>query len=153
MKKEILIFFSKLIQKESGIIYSEANFFQLENRLLDLVKELDYESVDLFYNEVKKTTDVTLIKQIINKATNHETSFFRDAHIFKAIQSLVEKKAREGKSHLKFWSAACSSGQEVVSLNIALKELLKTSTILFDYGVFGNRYFREYFKESARFHI
>jgi len=38
MSPEILSFFSRLIEKETGIIYAENNIYQLKSRLEDICK-------------------------------------------------------------------------------------------------------------------
>jgi chemotaxis protein methyltransferase CheR len=57
------------------------------------------------------------------------TSFFRDTSPFdllrhKIIPELIDRRARTGAAGIRIWSAACSTGQELYSIAILLKELL-----------------------------
>ncbi len=60
-------------------------------------------------------------------ATIHETSFFRDARVFEAIRTeAIPKlmKARKVERRLRVWCAGCSTGQEVYSVAMLLREAL-----------------------------
>jgi chemotaxis protein methyltransferase CheR len=70
-----------------------------------------------------------LDRRIIDAITTNETSFFRDTAPFdllrhKIIPDLVDRRARRGASAIRIWSAACSTGQELYTIAILLKELL-----------------------------
>jgi chemotaxis protein methyltransferase CheR len=62
---------------------------------------------------------------VVEAMTTNETSWFRDVHPFNALRTdllpaLIAGRAAERK--LRFWSTACSSGQEAYSLTITLAE-------------------------------
>lgn len=68
--------------------------------------------------------------KFVDAITTGETYFFRDESPFEALQFRVLPDLIDGirgqdrPRRLRFWSAACSSGQEVYSLAIALAETL-----------------------------
>jgi chemotaxis protein methyltransferase CheR len=66
------------------------------------------------------------VDAILDALTIKETSFFRDQKPFEVLRShvLPELAERRGRPEVKLWSAACSTGQEVISLAIALYEAL-----------------------------
>lgn len=63
-----------------------------------------------------------LTRPLLNVALLGVTEFFRDAGVFERLQAAVlpELAARGGK--LRMWSAGCSTGQELYSLAILLRE-------------------------------
>jgi len=65
----------------------------------------------------------------IDALTTNETLFFRDTAPFdllrnKVVPDLVDRRARTGAAGIRIWSAACSTGQEIYSIAILMKELL-----------------------------
>jgi chemotaxis protein methyltransferase CheR len=69
-------------------------------------------------------------RQVIDAITTGETLFFRDSAPFdllraKILPELVDRRTRAGsKMPIRVWSAACSTGQEVYSIAMAMKETL-----------------------------
>jgi len=66
-----------------------------------------------------------LAEAVIDAMTTNETSFFRDQTFFRALESdilpaLIE--ARRAERSLTVWSAACSTGQEVYSVAMLMRE-------------------------------
>jgi len=57
--------------------------------------------------------------------TINETSFFRDSRPFELLRTELLPKLIESRRHvrsLRFWSAACSTGQEAYSIGMMLQE-------------------------------
>lgn len=119
-----LVFFAKYIERELGIVYSDSNYFQLQNRLEEIIKQLGMKDSEELWKKCQIGIEGQLKQLLLDVATNNETSFFRDPKIFKAIENYVLpqwlKKTSGGV--LNIWSAACSFGQEVYSLSMLLNE-------------------------------
>lgn len=74
---------------------------------------------------LKMACDPALDQEVVEAMTINETSFFRDRAPFELLQNtlipqVIENRSRERS--LRFWSAACSSGQEAHSLAILLRQ-------------------------------
>lgn len=125
----ILKFFASYIESQLGIIYVEANYFQLEHRLKDIATQLGYPDVNALHNEAKNGIAGMMKSLLLDLATNNETSFFRDGSIYKALSGLMvpEFMSRGFMSSIRIWSAASSSGQEAYSVAMELAELAKTN--------------------------
>ncbi|MFN3453826.1 MAG: CheR family methyltransferase [Pseudobdellovibrio sp.] len=105
--------------------YNEPSF---ERRLLSLMTDLGYESLlDLLKNTFLSTQ---IFNQVIAGLTVNTTEFFRDPLFFKELKEQVFPILKT-YSKINIWSAGCSTGEEVISLAIALQEeeLLKKTTI------------------------
>jgi chemotaxis protein methyltransferase CheR len=69
-------------------------------------------------------------RRIIDDITTNETLFFRDSSPFdllrfKIVPEIIDRRAKSGLTvPIRIWSAACSTGQEIYSIAIVLKELL-----------------------------
>lgn len=128
-------FFSELVFKHIGILYDESEAYKLEKRLEELVENFELSSIQDLYDLLSNNPDSKIISQFISMATNNETQFFRDSVFFdvffqEIIPYVVEKfSIKNSLNQLRIWSAACSTGEEPLSLCIGLKEkfpLLKT---------------------------
>jgi chemotaxis protein methyltransferase CheR len=124
-------FFAALIERETGIVYSETNKYQLNVRLEEICKSEKIASIQELAALFQKNSNSLGLKQkLLDLATNNETLFFRDPVYFSAIESFVsETLAKENIRDLKIWSAASSTGQEAISLAITMEELLSKHKI------------------------
>ncbi len=123
--ERILQFFAKEIEAELGIVYSESNYFQLQNRLEEIAKQVGANDIYALYESAKGGLTGPLKQLLLDIATNNETSFFRDPKIYKSIETLLfgqDTSPLQPYETLRIWSAACSTGQEPLSLAMMLTE-------------------------------
>jgi chemotaxis protein methyltransferase CheR len=72
---------------------------------------------------LKLRRDPVLERSIADAMTINETSFFRDSRPFELLRTELLPRLIESRRHaraLRFWSAACSTGQEAYSLGILM---------------------------------
>jgi chemotaxis protein methyltransferase CheR len=136
MKKNIRIkpdeiqLLSKYIYEISGIHIQETKAYLIETRLGRILESENCCSYSDFYHKVRKDASKTLEKKVIDAITTNETLFFRDGNPFellkhKIIPEIIDRRtANKNLRPIRIWSAACSTGQEVFSIAIVLKELL-----------------------------
>lgn len=123
-KDHVFKYFSKLIETETGILYDENNKFLLYNRLQNLVKFLNIPDIDYLWNDIQKNgLNIAAKTLVLDMATNNETSFFRDPHVFEFFKTQFVQKIMEKKDHIRIWCAATSTGQEPYSLAMIMSEL------------------------------
>ncbi len=131
-----LKFFAGFIERETGIVYSEGNFFQLENRLKQIAKQMGKPIESLFVSSFNQITG-DFRKLLLDLATNNETSFYRDKALFislaKNILPEIIKKKTPG-APLRIWSAACSTGQEPYTIAMVLLDY-KEKNLLPDFKI------------------
>ena len=125
--------FAAYIKDISGIALDQSKAYLLETRLGNLAQELGCTSFSEFYFKAKADATLKVARQIIDAITTKETMWFRDASPFellrhKILPELIDRRFLKPtgtvKKGVKIWSAACSTGQEVYSLAIIIKELL-----------------------------
>ncbi len=120
-------FFSKYIEKETGIIFQDINLYQLKTRLEDIIKVEKLSSVDELAAKFQGLGPSAALKQrLLDHATNNETLFFRDPSFFSALEGfLMREILLDFPTEIKIWSAAASTGQEALSIAMTLDELSK----------------------------
>lgn len=140
---EQLKFYAEFIEKNVGIIYQDANFFQLEHRLLDVVTQLGLSGPDELYTKAKSGIDSTLKELLLDLATNNETSFFRDVGVFQTLQNHIVPMIMDLPSAppvIRVWSAAGSTGQEAYSIAMVFENMKELGTYTGDYFIHVSDY-------------
>jgi chemotaxis protein methyltransferase CheR len=129
--------FSQYIYKISGIVINESKAYLVESRLAPLLNEQECDSYIELFRKAVSPTGRTLERKIIDAITNRETLFFRDAAPFemlkhKILPDLIDGRKAESAGTaeipIRIWSAACSTGQEIYSIAIVLRELLGSAS-------------------------
>ena len=122
--------FAKYIYGVSGINIEASKAYLIETRLGRILESENCSSYSEFYHKIKADGSRSLEKKVVDAITTNETLFFRDASPFellkhKILPEVIDRRAAKSASTpIRIWSAACSTGQEVFSIAIILKELL-----------------------------
>lgn len=104
--------------------------YLIEGRLGKLLEENGLRSFSQLVTRSTADPSGALKRRIVDEITTGETLFFRDQSPFdllrhKIIPEIVDRRARAGfRIPIRIWSAACSTGQEIYSIAILLRELL-----------------------------
>ena len=136
---DILKYFAKYIEDETGITYAEHNFYQLQNRLEEIAKLVDVPDLVKLQEHAQGGITGQFRQLLLDIATNNETSFFRDPRVFNAIEGLLLEASSPSKliAGLNIWSAASSSGQEALSLAMLITEWSKKKQIPVNFRITG----------------
>lgn len=96
----------------------------LDNRLLPLVRKLGLADVDALLRQLDGMPSPDLARAVIEAMVTNETFFFRDRAPFDQLREALPLLMRERENHrqIRFWSAACSTGQEPYSIAMILDE-------------------------------
>lgn len=114
-----------LVRSRAAIELDASKSYLIEARLANLARQTGHASaVDLVQGmQIKRLPE--LEQMLVEAMTTNETSFFRDLHPFEALRGVVLPKmlaARSAKRSLNIWSAACSTGQELYSIAMYIRE-------------------------------
>lgn len=121
-----------LIAELCGILVAENKAYLIETRLGSLVLENGCASFAEFHQKLKYGADAKLRDKVIDLMTTNETLWFRDSHPFTILKDILlpeyARQAREnGRTALRIWSAACSTGQEPYSLAMIILDAMRSS--------------------------
>lgn len=128
--------FSRYIKKISGIHLDESKDYLVQSRLYKFLDITASSSFEELYNKALKDKSHVLEHQIIDAITTNETSFFRDYNPFemlkyKIIPDIIDSQDNSDLRKplkLDIWSAACSTGQEVYTTGIIVKDIVGDTT-------------------------
>jgi len=122
--------FITFIHDKCGIVLDHSKAYLMESRFAPLLAEYQFSSYDELLEKAKKSPE--LINRVIDTITTNETSFFRDQRPFDLLHSKVlpawlDKLPKDHHGSLHVWSAACSTGQEIYSIAITIREFLRNN--------------------------
>lgn len=126
---------TKYIHEISGISLDKSKAYLLEARLSSVIKANNCENYIDLYNKGKRDPSKTIERHIIDAISTNETLFFRDKSPFellknKILPEVIDARTAKASSlapRIKIWSAAASTGQELYSIAITIRELLGTN--------------------------
>ncbi len=137
---------SKYIRDACGIVLDSSKAYLVETRLSRLMEEVRCASFGELVKKAQADVSRMLQRKIIDAITTNETLFFRDGSPFEMFQykilpEVLDRKKAAAKlkpvaPRVRIWSAACSTGQEVYSIAILIKELIPPSE-RFQFSILG----------------
>ena len=106
-----------LLEQMTGQQLASTRRWRIETALQPLMRHHNISSLDMLAGLASQPGS-TLREDVVEALLNHETSFYRDLPIFKAIGDEVLPVMAAGRpgTKLRIWSAGCSTGQEAYSL-------------------------------------
>jgi chemotaxis protein methyltransferase CheR len=99
--------------------------YLFETRLTKLLRNQGMSHLGQLVDHLRTQKNPLLERAIAEAMTINETSFFRDSRPFELLRTELLPKFVEARRHkrvLRFWSAACSTGQEAYSLGMLMFE-------------------------------
>ena len=125
MTQETISYVCTTVRSRSAIELDISKSYLIEARLAPLAKRNGFGSIDEFVQAVKGKTKLGMESQLVEAMTTNETSFFRDIHPFEALRKTLFPEIRTKyaiQKSMNIWSAACSSGQEIYSIGMLIRE-------------------------------
>jgi chemotaxis protein methyltransferase CheR len=129
---EELKLISQYIQTITGIYLDQSKSYLFETRLSSIAEAYGCKSYQELHLKARQEPSKKIEKEIIDAITTNETLFFRDKGPFELLQhkilpEIIDLRSSQSsiKTRIKIWSAASSTGQELYSIAIVIKELLK----------------------------
>lgn len=123
---------ARYIEAQSGIYLDPSKTYLVETRLHGLMMETGAQSFGELHQKVRLDAGGALREKLIDAICTRETLFFRDKSPFELLKrhilpELIARKTGAGAGSppsLAIWSAGCSTGQELYSIAIVIKESL-----------------------------
>lgn len=118
-----------IVYQESGIVLRDKREL-VEARMASLARKKGYAGPKDILDRLKADSSGDRLIELLDQVSTNLTFFFREPAHFdlltkKIMPELTQQKKNKGQNRIRFWSAACSSGEEPYSLAIAAMEYLK----------------------------
>jgi len=115
----------QLVFERSQNVLDPSRDYLFETRLAKLMRNRGLTHLEELVQLLRLRCDPALEHSVAEAMTINETSFFRDTRPFELLRAELLPTLIESRRHLRtlrFWSAACSTGQEGYSLAMLLLE-------------------------------
>jgi len=118
--------FKSLIYNKCGICLNEGKKELVRARLNKRLRNTGISSFNEYYSYLTTEDNGDELVVMLDAISTNKTSFFREIKHFDFLNDKVYPLYASGEygKRLRFWSAACSSGQEPYTLAISLLEYL-----------------------------
>jgi len=121
---------SDLVYKHCKINLHTGKKELVRARLAKKLREGNFYSFPEYLKYVLEDKTGKEFSNLIDSLSTNLTSFFREKQHFDFLQdkflpALIERKVKNRNNRIRAWSAGCSSGEEVYSIAITLKEALE----------------------------
>ncbi len=114
-----------LLEARTGQQIAANRAWRIETALKPVLKARDHETLDQLVAELLDDPSGIIADMIVDALLNQESSFFRDATVLDTVVAAIEARQADATRKLRIWSAACSNGQEPLSLAMLFAERLE----------------------------
>lgn len=118
-----------LIYKHSGIDLNSGKEALVSSRLAKRIRELGLQNEMEYYDYIDAENSIDELTRLIDMMSTNVTSFLRESVHFDLVAKMLNETWSNGPRAIKFWSAACSSGQEPYTLAMVAQEVAKTKNV------------------------
>ena len=111
---------SRLVYRNSGIHLKQGKEALVRSRLMKRLRALSFNNIEDYLSYVSEGRGGSELNHLIDVITTNKTSFFRENKHFEFLKSQLLPTVDHRR--LRFWTAACSTGEEPYSLAMVLYE-------------------------------
>jgi chemotaxis protein methyltransferase CheR len=112
-----------LMREQVGIVLQENKKALVEARVNRRLRTLGVDSYAAYIEYLDNDRSGAELALLIDAISTNVTQFFREIEHFHFLERTVAQWLACGRSRLRFWSAACSSGEEPYSMAMVLRRL------------------------------
>jgi len=117
----------RLVYERSGITLHQGKRALVVARLGKMLKSGGFRSFSDYVRHVETDPSGQQLSVLIDAISTNHTSFFREDEHFRYLAARVVPPLAAAERPVRLWCAACSTGQEPVSLAVTLMEALPDS--------------------------
>jgi chemotaxis protein methyltransferase CheR len=122
MNAKTMTRFCSLIYEEAGICLGESKEELVSARIGKRLRALSLPSPEAYLQYISGDESGQELVHLIDAISTNHTNFFREAYHFDILAELAGGWRKAGQRRFRFWSAACSSGEEPYTMAMALTE-------------------------------
>jgi chemotaxis protein methyltransferase CheR len=123
VQTEIFRRFAQLAYDKAGISLKAGKEALVQARISKRMRALELPDAGAYLDYLERGEDDEELLKFLDVISTHFTSFFRERDHFEELVREVEGLTAAGQRRFRFWSAACSTGEEPYSQAMTLLSL------------------------------
>ena len=128
--------FARALEKNSGIVLEKRKQYLIASRLSRLLARYEVSDFDQLASLFIANPKSALGQAVLDAMTTNETFWFRDSVPFSMLRQIILERLSESSGQaIRVWSAACSTGQEPLSMAMLVDELERSNPYAMRAGV------------------
>ncbi len=120
MDRTVFNKFRKIVYETSGIALADSKEALVSARVGKRLRALDIPDTRTYLKYVEQDQTGEEVVHLLDVISTNVTNFFRENDHFEFLSDRMEEWLAKGQRSFKFWSAACSTGEEPYSLAMTL---------------------------------
>lgn len=116
--------FARIAYERAGIALRPGKESLVAARVSRRVRALNLPDAQAYRKLLESDSTGTEVVAFLDAISTNVTSFFREEEHFERISQHVTQLLQAGKTRLRFWSAACSSGEEPYTLAMVVDRII-----------------------------
>lgn len=114
--------FRDFLEQACGIYLAENKQYLVTTRIIPLLSHHGLRDLGELVDQLNSNRYCALRDIVIDAMTTNETFWFRDTYPFDVLKSQLLPELAKSQGSIQIWSAACSSGQEPLSISMSIEE-------------------------------
>ncbi len=121
--------FRELVYQKSGISLGNGKEALVSARISKRMRALEINDFREYLKFVTQDKSGKEIVQLLDMISTNVTSFFRESNHFDFLKTIVSEWLSQGQRRFRFWSAACSTGEEPYTMAMILSETVTGNSV------------------------
>ncbi len=124
MNRETFDALRRLVYEQSGIFLSPGKEALVSARIGKRMRTLGIETYEGYLRHLRSGDDEDELIHMLDAISTNVTRFFREEEHFEFLRDIFRGWLAGGQTRFRFWSAACSTGEEPYSMAMTLLDVL-----------------------------
>ena len=113
-----------LVYENSGISLKETKEAMVSARLAKRMRVLGIGTHRQYLQYLERDESGNEITRFLDVISTNVTSFFRESKHFDFLRTILTQWLSEGKTRIRVWSAATSTGEEAISIAMTIRDVI-----------------------------
>ncbi|MFW6457649.1 MAG: CheR family methyltransferase [Planctomycetota bacterium] len=121
--------YRRVIREKAGISLSDKKRALVRGRVSKRMRALGIDDFGSYLDRVEEDSSQAELTELLDAISTNVTRFFREPEHFEFLAEVVSQWRQNGQVKFRFWSAACSTGEEPYTMAMVLSDVFPDTGI------------------------